>query len=639
MEKRTIYDNKLVVFILFFCYFCGMKKKKSDKKREWDLILKYKMEVFDLKEHHNYNEINPILPEETEENDPFDFLTLDNKKHEGRTATPYIEKIPSSKTDFNTKHVEVGYFTPNRNILNPQIVDEETWLKEGVNVFNSTSVNRTTIVLEKNKDKLKLSIFKFAKSRQVGHRYFAKHSKDIHITFNFKTKNFFITTSKFGSRKRNTTTTKNDFQKIVSTLNPLTDVNILNKLTWFDGGTMAPDTFSEDLKLFLINLQQKLKEELQVNISFKKGFGTGLGDALMKWFIKQWKIKVPNDYYQYLIAHYPGIRYLRKCNMNLVRTILHKKKLKGKYYIKLLNTCGTLNLTDLKELEEIFGERHVKQLPLSFIKTTNANIDIKYESSIVGVEEMYDYTLTNYEKLNLIKVLKHVSNSSFLNQLYDHFRIKNKLWGFGIKKRIKAKTLKQFEDEHLEWSNLIHLCERNKETVYQYEKEFVTAIEQNIRIGKRVGKPTQNYEVKILKSDLDYFDEGQHQHHCVRSYVDRYKSLIISIRKGEERMTSEFAPNGATSLGFVISPSSNSFVHIQSQMKFNQPPSEDWQSVQKILIRRLMEYVEHNPYAYPIIHISNKVSGKKEKLVWNEENGFVSEEMKRENYALDDLPF
>jgi hypothetical protein len=609
-----------------------MKKEKSAKKREWTPILKYKKEVFDLKKHHNYNEIKRIMPEETVELDPFDFLTLDRKQHEGRTATPYVEQTPSSKTGFNTKHVEVGYFTPLPTIIDIP-PDEKKWLKEGVDTFNSASVNRTTIVLEKNKEKLKLSIFKFAKSRQVGHRYFAKHSKDIHITFNFKTKNFFITTSKFGNRKRITTTTKNDFQKIVSTLNPLTDVNILNKVVWFNGGIESGSLFDEDLRIFFTQLEEKLSEELQLQVSFKKGFGTGLGDALMKWFIKQWKIKVPNDYYQYLITHYPGIRYLRKCNMNLVRTILHKKKLKGKYYIKLLNTCGTLNLTDLKELEEIFGERHAKQIPLSFLKITNSNLDIKYEASLVGIEEVRDFSLTNYEKLNLIKVLKHVSNSSFLNQMYDHFMIKNKLGGFGIKKRIKAKTLKQFEDEHLEWSNLIHLCERNKETVYQYDEGFVKYMEEDIICDK------EHHQVMILKTDLDYFDEGQHQHHCVRSYVDRYKSLIISVRKGEERMTSEFAPNGVTSLGLVISPSLTTFTHIQSQMKFNQPPTGTWKNVCKCLKNRLNFYFKNHSFEFPTIHLSNKISGKKEKLIWDEKNGFTTEEGKREISIPEDLPF
>ena len=51
------------------------------------------------------------------------------------------------------------------------------------------------------------------------------------------------------------------------------------------------------------------------------------------------------------------------------------------------------------------------------------------------------------------------------------------------------------------------------------------------------------YEVRVLKNDTDYFEEGQIQNHCVRSYLDKYDSIIISVRDKTntlERMTVEF---------------------------------------------------------------------------------------------------
>ena len=172
-----------------------MKKKKSTKKREWTLLLKYKTEVFDVVKHHPYNSIDGNNQPHPQEIDPF-AISLHPPKDNPRTATPYVELHKNPHSDFKSKHVEIGYFTPitleGTAKKYGDKLDEETWVKESVNIFNSTSVNRTTIVLERNEEKVKLSIFKFSKSRQVGHRYFAKHSKDIHLTFNLKTKNFFI---------------------------------------------------------------------------------------------------------------------------------------------------------------------------------------------------------------------------------------------------------------------------------------------------------------------------------------------------------------------------------------------------------------------------------------------------------------
>ena len=46
----------------------------------------------------------------------------------------------------------------------------------------------------------------------------------------------------------------------------------------------------------------------------------------------------------------------------------------------------------------------------------------------------------------------------------------------------------------------------------------------------------------ILKSELEYDEEGTHMHHCVASYVDNENSLIISIRdkNTRDRVTCEF---------------------------------------------------------------------------------------------------
>ena len=140
-----------------------------------------------------------------------------------KTSVPYVQK----KDIKGIKHVEVGFFTPKGDI---QYIGEKEWLEKSVNILNSALVRRTTLVLEKNEDKVKLSIFNFCKSRSVGHRYFAKQSNDIHITFNLKTKNFYITTSTFVNRRKRTSTTKNDFSKIISLINPLKFINTFGGL-------------------------------------------------------------------------------------------------------------------------------------------------------------------------------------------------------------------------------------------------------------------------------------------------------------------------------------------------------------------------------------------------------------------------
>lgn len=219
-------------------------------------------------------------------------------------------------------------------------------------------------MVEKNEDKIKLSIFNFCKSRSVGHRYFAKQSNDLHITFNLKTKNFYITKSNFINRRRNTSTTKNDFSKIISTIYPLTFNNPFPSLPHPHPVnpfiTQSPVvTPLKALEKLIIELDLELSMPLQDMVSP----GELLAQIIMGWFIKVWEIKTSDNYTYYLLKHYPGIKKLRKYNMNLIHTILKERGLVGKFYNRLLNIEPECNITDLHFLQRILGDDGVKEFP------------------------------------------------------------------------------------------------------------------------------------------------------------------------------------------------------------------------------------------------------------------------------------
>ena len=412
------------------------------------------------------------------------------------TRTPYIKnkKIKEVGVNFLTgkenvitrvdRDIQIGHFTTKSK--QPKDLDEKTWLKKSVNIFNSALLNRTTVVLEKNDDKVKLSIFKFSKSKQVGYRYFKKYIKDLHITFNLKTKNFFITESIFHNRKRRTSTTKNDFSKIVRVINSIKMEDVILKEVWLEdrisGAQLSRHLNTnhiEDVKKFFNKVEQKLTKELDINFNLTtEELGTGLGKGILKWFVKIWKIKVPNHYYHYLLCHYPGIRNLRKHKMNLGRAVLANKELQGKYYIKLINEPSPYNLTDLKKLERLLGASYAKMVPKQFLRLTSNYGDSKY--NIEDYENIPAFNLTKYEKLNLIKVMGDVKDPHFLSYVDDHLNMKTKLKSFGMNVKIKCKKLKQFNDEHSRWANLVHLCERNKSTTYCYDVNFYRKLWRNL---------------------------------------------------------------------------------------------------------------------------------------------------------------
>ena len=605
-----------------------MKPKNSKKREKWTTLLRFQKEYFNIIEHYPYNNLTLINHQDWNTGGPKTFTRTPLVKKFKRTET-YPDIFNGKKEithTYNDKEVDVIFFTPKQGWHDPPQLEEKEWLKKSVEILNSAVVNRVTIALEKNEDKVKLSIFKFSKSRMAGHRYFAKRSDDLHITFNTTTKNFFITKSDFLNRRRNTNTTKNDFLKIRTILNQIDVKQLLTATTWFEGH-MNPNNSQDtntvtQLTNFMSDVGKKLEKELKVKTNLSV-FGEGIGELLMDWFVKVRKIKVPNDYHYYLPYHYPGIRELKKFNMNLGRTILNNKGLNGKYYVKLINTYGGYNLTDLMNIKNIFGEKHCKLVPKEFLKISSYTPDVKI--NLFNESPIYNSKMTdNREKLNLIKILKNINDPHFITQIYDHLQMKTVLGSYGLKKRIKSYTEEKFHEEHQEWAELIHQCERNEQTTYQYQDNFIINMEKDINYEET------NYKVKVLSNDLEYFNEGQVQSHCVRSYLDRYESIIVSVRKDNldsmERMTCEFTHNVENLKDY--SPARL----IQTRMKYNKLPKGEWKKIEEKLNKRFIGFLKHNKLKKPKIELYNKISNIKY-------DGYKVKRPYLNNILLEDLPF
>ena len=604
------------------------KTPKKEKKATNFVLLKNQNEIFELQEFHDSMDIEYLnRRKRRDEIQTFPHTTFEellesttNKskfedalwgKFKGITSVPYVLNGKKNHLRHQSKEVEITYFKPKTKL---KITNEKEWMDKSFNLFYGCIVNRTTFVVEENEDKLKISLFRFNKKRSVGHKYFAKHSDDLHITFNRKTKNFFITTSKFFNRKRHTSTFKNSFKHLLQEVMRLEIRELPNKI--------------------LKELKKVITIKLGINFSIKKGLGTGLAHSICEWYIKVRKIKVPNNYFGYLVHHYPGIRKLKKFKMNLGRTILNEKELRGRRYIKLINT-GEYNLTDLKKLERIFGKKYFSLIPNHFLKFTNDSVDSKHNLSFDTLPAQKH--LTKYEKLNLIKVLGTLNSNAitnFISLLVDHLRMQGKIWSFNDKIRIKAKTLNQFNEEHAEWANLIHLYERNDETQYHYDSEFIKIMEEPL------SQNGEEYDVKVLKNDLEYFEEGQTQKHCVRTYLNTYSSIIISIRETNNtinRMTCEFKHATGVphdDLGFDRMKDYNLPRPVQSRLKFNALPVEEtWKELNKKINKRFMKYCNTHKLTKPKIEVHNKVSGHK-RMVDIKNNGIEAFD-----FVGNDLPF
>ena len=316
-----------------------------------------------------------------------------------------------------------------------------------------------------------------------------------------------------------------------------------------------------DNKIFLNTLYRTLCSVMDVeDYSDKIGKDVGINlisEMIVKLFVKLKKIKVPNQYENYIVNWYPTQKYLKKNDNKLIAAILDRLNLKTKSFIKLFHDNPNVNIKNLITLSTMFGHTDLKKyIP---------NIDTRYyiDSPSLSRKSLesyyppitnnsYEHGLTQREKSRLTKLLNsvfcEVSVDTMpenlvgdqMRQIIDHILMINKIRQYIPTIELKSTNIKDFHHEHIEYSKIERSIQKGYSIEYTFDQRLIKFIEHEM-LPPGGG---DQYIPVILKTDGEYSEEGSHMHHCVGSYADKELSLIISIRKngrfGHERVTCEF---------------------------------------------------------------------------------------------------
>ena len=575
------------------------------------IIAKYKFEFFAVDTYKNYNK----WPRE-EQRTIQDFLPK-----EGKEETSWFNMSP------RWEEPEGKLFTLDKR---QGYVSEEYWKKQSFNLLVHALVRRVTIVLSKNekKNQIKLSVFGFMKGKKTGKKYYWKTSDNIHLSFNTKINDFFVITQTKRGVRWNNSITRNNFKGITKQL--LTLPGIIEGLLLVDDREKFEE-HREDIGNAWQEVLIKLQKELCIpNEWVKTKFPTNITRHIVfPWFLSKKQIKLPNNWRELIQNHYPGIRKLRKYKMNLGKAILHHREVYSKYSNKLLNTMKDFNIWTYKRFFDTFGRHDIKKLSVSLFEK---------EESRINISEDIIHQLTPLEKNNLISLFnKTLTEDLQFNDINDHVNLKERLSHKGIKVKLNSTNQEEFDREHLDWSTQLAEVQRTKEITYTYNPLFIEEVEKPIKCNGSIYKPY------ILKTDIDYNEEGTYQRHCVGSYIDRYTSDLISVRKNNgKRITLEYK----------INPLSKEAFCVQSRLKFNGRPDKEWKEVMGILHMIISKLVKERLYINPEIKIKNlrtqkiKIVNKDDTQVNNDyivNNEWELEPLRNEVMEpmgeFDDLPF
>ena len=448
---------------------------------------------------------------------------------------------------------------------------EDEYVKHYGNITSSVSHNRFTITITKDGDKVAIKLFQYIRSRSKGRKFFKIQTKVDYISFNTKTNNLYTgfirnyhKKRKFSKSVRRNEFWSNPINRVISMANSITkdysktNPNLLLHKT---------DLIDDMVRIFFENIPNS-----------KKYSGYSPNERLYKLYCDGAGIKTPNNWNIFL-PHIYGInlKKLRKNRMKLIDTFMSEKGLYGDKVKKILHNVDKVgNLELYKWCNQFFGNSYINGKSEEFItdlikSDEYANYRIKY-GSIFSKKERNNI----FEIINLV-TKKEINMSTFIDHISMYTQIKN-----FEEVKWKSTTYEQFKDEHLQYTERVSFYTKG-EFFRMYDEEFKSKIQEPIM---------DEYYPILLETSNDYNLESFVQSNCVKGYIDRPSSIIISLRKGnpdsKERATIDFSIDR-------IHHKMKLFRH-QTLGRFNLPLTTEWVNPVQTLENRFRDLVNNNVF-------------------------------------------
>lgn len=456
------------------------------------------------------------------------------------------------------------------------------------NPFADITIHKIERWIKKDGDKIIVKLFVNKRIRRVNSRYFIKHTESITITFNLKTGNFNIVEFETTKKKQTKRFYSNSFACLKQSLNAIYQfqskytrylkipeiAEIFNNHQFQDVMKKTFDfneSFIEQLLDFYI-MAKNFTSEIEVTRNTTKVKSPIIIDFIGLWlnkFIELKKIKIPNDAMRLVAYYYPTEKFLKKNDRKLIASILDRFRIKSKITVKIMHQQPGISLPILIKTCYLFGKNYSKyigNIPLEFFFNKSLrDEDVFGKNAMLEFVKETDVSFNDIEKENIIKIInnywvdstieKRSNDHSVIDMIYDHYRMLKDVKEYYPELQLQSRTFKSFRNEHVQLSVIENRIKRGISIEYIFDDKMIEEIEKPIEIINTdwvYNKSTVVWEMtpivkrdvfipKILKTSEDYIEEGEYMHHCVSGYVDKERSIIISLRHNEERVTCEYS--------------------------------------------------------------------------------------------------
>ena len=429
--------------------------------------------------------------------------------------------------------------------------------------FSEIGLNIIERSIRRHGDKVTIKIYNGHRGRKFNSIYFTKSYYVVSLTLNLKTGNFTLLEKQHGGKKKSQRFVTNSFQSLYNTV-----VKSISFLDVMKNISKTSRLYYEIGEVFNnIEFSTKIQEALDVDfgcVNYTNNPQNFVKD-LMSLFIQKKQIKVPDgDNTFWLTKFYPTEKYLKKNGRKLLASVLDMLGIKTKITVKIIHLNPEIEIEGLVRFCQLLGPEYSKyignlndEIIMASNRKNSTNFGYDYINKNLLCDKKWeiDYQLNNIERENIIKILNSAVNhdyrgnsinlkSAFSGDTFrlfeDHFKMINKIRPYDPDFFMRARSINEFNEEHRELSKMISAIKKGWVLEYQYDDETIKVVEEEI--STVFEDKLQTLYPHILKREEEYVEEGSFMHHCVATYADKDKSMIISLRDqhGSNRVTCEF---------------------------------------------------------------------------------------------------
>jgi hypothetical protein len=394
------------------------------------------------------------------------------------------------------------------------------------------SFRNSIILIEQLGPKVSLKLFTTTINREVGRPYFQKRKHMWHLSFNLENGDTYNGKILNYQRKRKVT---RKIRKNVFNAHNVRDIFVMigDTVGLFHSLSKNSDDqiFREKLVFSILSNIEITLSDIIINHLESKGFfipeDLGFENYLLLNYFAAKGIKYPNNFevYQRHWGMIPPIKDLRKAKMKLIDAVMNRNGFKGDIIRKALHETNEANISSLKFYINLFDFDWVVSKP----KLVKELLDYSSHHFDSNIDDTIRNALTKNELKKLFKLLLNGLNDGHEFPSISMRTVKDHLIFIGFLRqqnesiKLSLNNITEFMVDHDKLAIKVESYKKGR-IERTYNNEFLSYIKSFVSTNGH-----KFYPMVLTKTD-EFNEESSFQNNCVRTYVERPNSFIISLR-------------------------------------------------------------------------------------------------------------